>query len=628
MQDTIRDIRNVPFRKVGFMPREIDAERRGDGTIVLRARQPLQAYEPHIPSYLRRWAAERPDHIWLAQRRGPERQWLKVTYAQARRTVDALTQALLDMGLDETKPVMAISGNSIEHALLMMAAMQARVPFSPISPAYGLMSQDFAKLKYMFELLQPGLVLAQNGKQFARALAALPLGKTRVVHVDEAPAGIASTAYAELAATKPTDAVERSIARIEPKTIGKLLFTSGSTGMPKAVVNTQEMMCANLAMGRQCIPRDPDEPPSVTLQWLPWSHTMGGNAGLHGVLADGGAHYIDDGRPLPGQFEETLKNLREIPVTGYGNVPAGYAALAAVLEKDDAMAALFFKNLKMLAYGGAALPDDLYTRMQALAVKHTGNRIVFFTGFGATETAPTATSTYWETERVGLIGLPHPGVELKLVPFGGGQKYELRVRSVIVTPGYYKRPDLTAAAFDEEGFYKIGDAAEMVDPDDPSAGLIFAGRVVEDFKLMSGTFVQVGSLRVAAIAAASPVLQDAVVTGQDKAYVGLIAWPNLLACRQLCGKPEASLADVVKEPAVIARLKAGLAAHNKQNPGSSTQVRRVVLLVEPPSIDGNELTDKGYINQRATLERRAAFVDKLYAEPPGEGVVVIGGSGG
>lgn len=611
-----------PFRKINFLPRDIDVERRADGVIVLRSRFALQPYAPHIPSFLAHWAKERPDHPWLAQRRGPDRAWRKVTYGEAKRTVDSLTQALLDLKLGAERPVMILSGNSLEHALMTMAAMQARLPAAPVSPAYSLMSQDHAKLKHVFALLQPGVILVQDGPPFERALAALDLTGVTVVHVDRPPAGIPSRAYDEMAHTPATAAVQASIDAIAPKTVGKFLFTSGSTGMPKAVINTQEMMAANVAMAQQSRPREPDEPLSVVLDWLPWNHTMGGNAGFNGLLADGGTLYIDDGRPLPGQFEETLRNLRDISPTYYANVPAGYAVLIAVLEKDEALCRTFFKNLKILGYGGATLPDDLYHRMQALAVRYTGQRIVFFTGWGSTETAPTATATYWETERVGLIGLPYPGIELKMVP--AGPKYELRLRGITVTPGYHKQPELTAAAFDEEGFYKIGDAGVFVDPDDPSQGLIFAGRVVEDFKLSSGTFVHVGSLRVAAIAAASPVIQDAVVAGQDRDYVGLLAWPNLQACRQLLGKPEATMEEAIAAPEVIERVRVGLAAHNKANPGSSTQIRRVLLMSEPPSSDGNELTDKGYINQRATLDRRAGLVQRLYAEPPAPDVIVIG----
>jgi feruloyl-CoA synthase len=404
--------------------------------------------------------------------------------------------------------------------------------------------------------------------------------------------------------------------------VGKLLFTSGSTGMPKAVINTQEMMCANAAMMMQVRPRDPHAPLATYLDWMPWNHTMGGNALFNPVLTEGGTLYIDDGRPMPGLIDETLRNLREISPTYYANVPAGYAALAAAMEKDDALCRSFFRNLGLMAYGGARLPDDLFDRMQALAVRATGERIVFYTGWGSTETAPTSTGTYWDTERVGLIGLPFPGVELKMIPVGS--KYELRLRGVNVTPGYFGRPDLTKAAFDEEGFYCIGDAGVFVDPDDPLQGIIFAGRVVEDFKLTTGTFVHVGSLRTDAIAAATPVVQDALVTGQDRPFVGLLAWPNLHACQQIVGDADASYDDVVKHPDVIACLKRGLEAHNKSTEGaSSLRIARAMLMTEPASIDGNELTDKGYINQRAGLERRAALVERLYADPPGEDVIVL-----
>jgi feruloyl-CoA synthase len=376
-------------------------------------------------------------------------------------------------------------------------------------------------------------------------------------------------------------------------------------------------------MGEMARVRKADDPPPVQLDWLPWNHTMGGNATFQGNLAGGGTTWIDDGKPLPGLFEETLRNLREVSPTSFANVPAGYAMLATALEKDDALAGRFFENLNSLAYGGATLPDDLYRRMEALAVKHTGYRIPFITGWGATETAPTATTVHWASERVGLIGLPFPGVTLKLVPTGEEGRYELRLKSVIVTPGYYKQPDLTAQAFDEEGFYKIGDAGRFVDPEDPSQGLIFDGRVVEDFKLTSGTFVLVGTLRPAAIAAASPVLQDAVVCGQDRDFVGLLGFPNLAACRRIAGDDEARLTakELVAHPAVVETLRAGLVRMNAACKGSSMRVKRVLLMTEPPSVDGHEITDKGYINQRATLDRRKALVERLYAA--GDGVIEI-----
>jgi feruloyl-CoA synthase len=613
----------TPFKPIDFLSRDIRVDRRGDGTVLLQSNHPLKPYERHVPAFLAKWAREAPDRVWLAQRRGPEREWLKVTYAEARRQVDAVTQALLDRGFGPDKPVMILSSNSIEFALLTMAAMQARAPMAPVSPAYSVMSQDHAKLRYVFDLVKPGLVFVQNGEIYARALAALDLEGVLLVHVDKPPPQMQSLPWSELVATKATDAVARSIEQIDAKTTAKFLFTSGSTGLPKAVINTQEMMCANLAMGQMARTRKASDPPAVMLDWLPWNHTMGGNATFQGNLAEGGTTYIDDGKPLPGLFEETLRNLREISPTYFANVPAGYAMLATALEKDDALAQRFFKNLNSLAYGGATLPNDLYERMEALAVKHTGYRLPFVTGWGSTETAPTATTVHWASERVGLIGLPFPGVQLKLVPTGEEGRYELRLKSVIVTPGYFRRPDLTAQMFDEEGFYKIGDAGRFVDPDDPSWGLIFDGRVVEDFKLMSGTFVLVGTLRTTAIAAASPVLQDAVVCGQDRDYVGLLGFPNLAACRRLADDDGAKLpaGELLAHPAVVGALRDGLARMNAEGKGSSMRVKRVILMAEPPSVDGHEITDKGYINQRATLERRKALVDKLYAG--GEGVIEI-----
>jgi feruloyl-CoA synthase len=616
-------ILQAPFKPIDFMSRDISVDRRADGTIVLQSNHKLKPYEKHVPAFLAKWAKDAPDRVWLAQRRGPGREWVKVTYGEAKQQVDAVTQALIDRGFGPDKAIMILSSNSIEFALLTMAAMQARAPIAPVSPAYSVMSLDHAKLKYVFDLIKPGLVFVQNGGIYADALAALDLDGVLLVHVDKAPPKRQSLPWSELVATQPTDAVQKSIEQIEPKTIGKFLFTSGSTGMPKAVINTQEMMCANLAMGQMARVRKPSDPPAVTLDWLPWNHTMGGNATFQGNLADGGTTWIDDGKPLPGLFEETLRNLREISPTYFANVPAGYAMLATALEKDELLAEKFFKNLNSLAYGGATLPSDLYERMERLAVKHTGYRLPFITGWGSTETAPTATTVHWASERVGLVGLPFPGVQLKMVPTGEEGRYELRLKSVIVTPGYYKRPDLTAQMFDEEGFYQIGDAGRFVDPEDPSQGLVFDGRVVEDFKLMSGTFVLVGTLRSTAVAAVSPVLQDAVVCGQDRDYVGLLGFPNVAACRRVAGDEDVQLPaeKVLAHPKVIETLKRGLAAMNAASKGSSMKVRRVLLMHEPPSVDGHEITDKGYINQRATLERRKALVDKLYAG--GEGVIEI-----
>src|SRR5947207_7309632 len=420
------------FRKIEWLERDIAVERRADGVIILKSRIPLQPYEKHIPASLAKWAKEAPERTWLAQRTGAERQWREVSYGEAKRTVDALTQGLLNLGLAGGRPVAILSGNSIEHALMTQAAMQARSPAAPVSPAYSLMSQDHLKLKYLFDLIKPAVVMVQDGPTFEKALKALDLTGVTVVHVLRPCDGIESVSFTELATTQVAADVEASIAKITPETVGKLLFTSGSTGMPKAVINTQAMMCANAAMMVQVRPREPGGQITTALDWMPWNHTMGGNAEFNPILVDGGTLYIDDGRAVPGMIEETLRNRHEISADLFAYCPAGYAALAAAMEKDDALCRSFFRNLGLMAYGGARLPDDLYERMQALAVRATGERIVFYTGWGSTETAPTSTGTYWDTERVGLIGLPFPGVELKLVP--RSSKVELRLRGVNVTP--------------------------------------------------------------------------------------------------------------------------------------------------------------------------------------------------
>ena len=627
MSTTTEAGRKPPFRKMNWLPRDIAVERRPDGSMVLQSRIPLQPYAAHIPALLAKWAAAEPDRTWIAQRKGPQRQWRRISYGEAKTLVDSLTQALLDLGVPADRPLAILSGNSLEHALMTQAAMQARLPVAPFSPSYSLLSQDHAKLNYLFNLVRPAAVLVQDGVQFQKALNALQaagqLDGLVVVHVDRAAEGITSHAFDALARTPVTPAVQASIDAITPDTVGKLLFTSGSTGMPKAVINTQRMMCANVAQGNQ-VRSQPGPGPTVILDWMPWNHTMGGNSTFHGILGEGGTLYIDDGRPVPGQYDETLNNLREIAPSLYSSAPSGYAMLAAALEKDDALARNFFKNLNLLAYGGARLPDDLYARMQALAVRYTGHRLVFYTGWGSTETAPTSTGTYWETERVGLIGLPFPGVQLKMLPTATPNMYELRLKGINVFPGYHAQPELTAAAFDEEGFYKIGDAGVLSDPADPAAGLIFAGRVTEEFKLTTGTFVHVGELRTDCIAACSPVLLDALVAGQDRPTIGLLAWPNLAACRALIGQPDASFDTIATHPAVRDAVRRGLQAHNATTQGaSSRRIARVLLLTEPPSIDGNELTDKGYINQKAGLTRRAALVERLYAEQPTDDVIVL-----
>src|SRR5258705_8469039 len=429
------------FRKIEWLERDIAVERRPDGVIILKSRIPLKPYEKHIPASLAKWAREQPNRIWLAQRGGTDRQWRKLSYGEAKRTVDALTQGILNLKLEPGRPVAILSGNSIEHALMTMASMQAGFPAATCSPAYSVMRQHHVKLKYLFDLIKTAAVMVQDGPAFEKALNALDLDGVTVIHVARPCEGIKSVAFADLVATPVTKDVAASIANIAPDTIGKLLFTSGSTGMPKAVINTQAMMCANAAMMMQSRPRDPHAPQATYLDWMPWNHTMGGNALFNPVLTEGGTLYIDDGRPMPGMIDETLRNLHEISPTYYANVPAGYAALAPAMEKDDALCRSFFRNLGLMAYGGARLPDDLYYRMQALAVRATRERHVVYTGSGSNETAPTSTGTFWDTERVGLIGLLFPGVELNMVPFGA--KYELLHRGDNIPPDIYGLHDYT-----------------------------------------------------------------------------------------------------------------------------------------------------------------------------------------
>ncbi|MCW5730301.1 MAG: AMP-binding protein [Alphaproteobacteria bacterium] len=611
----------APFRHVNMATPAVDVERRPDGVLILRSPRPLGSYRRNIVEYLRHWSEAAPDRVMLAER-DASGEWRRLTYAEVRAHVDRIAASLMARGLGPGRPAMILSGNSIAHAELALACMSVGVPVAPLSVAYSLASQDLVKLRHCFDLVRPALVLVQSGRLFRRALAALDLAGVELVAVNEPPEGIPATSFASLLEGVPGADLEERFASLGPDTVAKILFTSGSTGMPKGVINTQRMLCANQRMAEIYAIPDPDNPP-VLLDWLPWNHTMGGNFHFNACMRQGGTYHIDGGRPLPGQFEQTIANLREIAPTQLSNVPAGYAMLAPRLEQDEALRRNFFSRLKLLGYGGASLPQELWQRFQDLAVRTVGERIMFVTGWGSTETAPTATSLHWPVEGSGVIGLPYPGVEIKMIP--RGDRYELRVRGPIVTPGYLGRPDLTEAAFDEEGFYRIGDAGRFVDAADPAKGLAFAGRVVEDFKLDSGTWVQVGRLRLAAIDAAAPLLQDAVVTGHDRSFVGLLAWPNLDAARGICDDPaDAAMPErLVKNRAVVAHLRAGLRRHNESHGGSSMRIARVILMSEPPSIDGNEITDKGYVNQGATLTRRRNLVEQLHAEPPGPDVIVI-----
>ena len=615
----------APLVDLDFVAPEVDVERRDDGTIILSSPRELLDYDRHVGEMLQRAASQSPDTVFLAERPDSGSTtggWRTVTYGEMRRRADAIAQSLLDRDFDQTRPVMILSANSIDHATLTLGAMQAGVPATPVSVAYSLMSTDHAKIAHIRDLVEPAMVYADDGAKYATALAVAAANGAEVVVGKNPPGGVEATLFEDLLASVPGDAVEQAFAAVGPDTIAKYLFTSGSTGRPKGVINLQRMLCANQQKIAQIRPPNAEDPPTL-LDWLPWNHTYGGNYNVNYLIRNQGTMYIDAGRPLPGIFDLTIGNLREVSPTVYFGVPAGYAMLIPLLENDPQLCESFFRNLKLAGYGGASLPDDLWQRLTALSVKTTGKRVMLLTGWGSTETAPTATSLYWEVDRPGVIGLPLPGIQIKMVP--AGTKMELRIKGPIVFPGYLKQPDLTAQAFDVEGYYKIGDAGRLEDPDDATKGIRFDGRVVEDFKLETGTWVHVGSLRVAAIEAASPVVQDALVAGHDRADIGLLAWPNIAACRQLASdtKQQLSVEQLIRHDSVVAALRDGLAAHNGRQMGSSTRIGRAMFLAAAPSFDGGEITDKGYINQITGLDRRAEDVEALYVEEPGDGVLLF-----
>ncbi len=603
---------------------EVEVEHLAGGGMILRSPQPLLPYPQHLGEVLRSRAHECPERIFLAER--VDGGWREVTYAEALLKAEAIGQSLSERELGLERPLMILSGNSVDHGLVMLGALLAGVPLAPTSPAYSLLSQDHGKLRHVFEVVTPGMLFVEEPDPYAQALASLDLSGVEVVTRGDPRSGQrgnapAMTPLADLLGSSPGASLRQAEASLKPETVAKILFTSGSTGTPKGVLNTHRMLCSNQQMIGQCWPFLAATPP-VLVDWLPWNHTFGGNHNFNLVLCQGGTLRIDGGKPAPGLFDETLKNLREISPTLYFNVPAGFAQLVPVLERDEALRARFFKRLQLIFYAGAALPQDLWERLEALALAAVGHPVMMTSAWGSTETAPLATSVHFPIERAGVIGLPAPGVEIKLVP--AGSKLELRVRGPNVTPGYFRDVAMTRSAFDKEGFYQIGDAGRLADSEEPTKGLVFDGRVAENFKLASGTWVHVGGLRVRVLAATAPVLQDAVVTGHDREAVGLLAWPNLAACETLCGAGSArDPQKLISDPRIIGHLRRTLARHNMAHPASSTRIDRLLLLAEPPSIDADEITDKGYVNQRATLERRAHLVDRLYRGEAPDGVIVV-----
>ena len=597
-----------------FAEPRITRETLAGGGVVLRSEVQLPPLPRSTGEWLRRWAVEAPERVFLAERVAGGG-WRRILYRETYASARAIGQALLDRGLGPHRPVMILSENSIDHALLTLGALEAGVPVVPVSTAYSLVSKDFAKLRAIADLVEPGLIYASNGARYRAALEAIGATRAEIAVSADPPAGLRVTEFAWLLDHEPVSELEDIEAAVGPDTVAKILFTSGSTGEPKGVINTQRMLTSNqesLALIWPCLTRRPP----VLVDWPPWNHTFGGNHNLNMVLRNGGTLFIDEGRPVPGLIERTVANLKEISPTIYLNVPRGYAMLLDHLERDADLAENFFRELDIVFYAAAALPQSLWERIERISEKTLGRRVPMIASWGATETAPLATSVHYPIARAGNVGVPTPGSEIKLVP--SGDRLEVRVRGPNVMPGYFKRPDLTREAFDAEGFYCPGDAMRLEDPDDPSRGLIFDGRIAENFKLSTGTWVGVGALRVAAIAACGPVMEDGVLTGHDRDEVGLLVFPSLAGCRSLCPHlpKEAPIAALIAEPAVRAALAEGLKRLNASSTHSSTRIARALLMAEPPSIDKGEITDKGYLNQRACLAQRRALEERLHAEPP------------
>jgi feruloyl-CoA synthase len=587
----------VPVRDVRFGPNAVTLER-ANGAIYVRSIYPLGPYPVRLTDRLDYWAERAPERVFLGQR-DEQGEWRTLTYAEAREKSRNVAEALLGRNLSPERPVAILSPNDLEQALLALGAMYAGIPFGPISPSYSLISSDFGKLRHIFGLLTPGLVYVADPAPYRRALEAVVPPDVELVTRES---------FAAFVSTRATDAVDRATAAVGPDTIAKFLFTSGSTGTPKGVINPQRMLTSNQEIVRTVLPFVDDEPP-VLCDWMPWHHTFGGNHDFGWVLYNGGSLYIDEGKPVPGAIEKTIRNLHDVAPNVFLNVPKGFEALLPFLRDRPDFRQRFFSRLKLFYYAGAGLSQAVWDELQRYAVEACGEKIIIFTGLGSTETGPAGLFSGKDLERAGDVGLPAPGVELKLVPREG--KLELRMRGPSITPGYWRQPELTQAAFDEEGFYKLGDALRFVDPDDVSRGFAFDGRIAEDFKLSTGTWVSTGPLRMKFLTHCAPYAQDVVMAGHDGDYVAALIFPASDACRGLAPEELRSI------------FEAKLRELAGSSSGSSNRIARAVLLEEPPSIDAHEITDKGSINQGAVLRHRAALVKDLYAEKPSAKVIVI-----
>jgi feruloyl-CoA synthase len=595
-------------------PFATDVERQPDGTVLLRPRATLGRYPASLTDTLEHWAGTAPDRVLIA-RRDADGVWIEVSYRDVLARVQRIAAGLHARGLSAERPILILSGNSIEHFMLGLAAMWAGVPYCPVSPAYSLVSQDLGRLRYIMGLLTPGLVAAFDTPAFERAVATAPADAEIVGDADIS--GKAVTTLPELE-TAPSSSLVEAHQRVGADSIGRFLLTSGSTGQPKAVITTHRMICSNALAVREALPFLVDEPP-VLLDWLPWNHTFGGSHNIGLVLLNGGSLYIDDGKPMPATFAETLRNLREISPTVYFNVPKGFELLAHHLQQDACLRSKFFARLRANFFAGASLAQHTWDALDSASVRERGAKTPMLSGLGATETGPSVTFTTPAMGRSGVIGLPAAGNLVKLAPVE--DKLEIRVRGPGVTPGYWREPQLTAAAFDEEGYYRMGDAVRLLDEHDPTRGLVFDGRIAEDFKLASGTWVSVGPLRAELIAALAPIAQDVVIAGLNRDYVAALIVPDLRACARHVQREGIGYSEVAAHEEIVAWIRSRLQRHAERNPGATRRVRCAALLPSSPSLDEGEVTDKGSINQRAVLRCRAELVAALYAEIPSTVVI-------
>ena len=609
-----------PLRPISFGDPAVTIDRRADGTIYLRPKLALGDYPARLTDRLHHWAGLEPNRIFMAERDAAGG-WRQITYAQLLTGVRRIASSLLARGLSAERPIVILSGNSVDHALVAFGALYAGIPFCPVSPAYSLVSKDYGKLGFALKLLTPGLVFAEDAGQFADAIRANVSDDIEVVASRGEVPGRDVTMLGALLASPEHPRLDAAHDAIGPDTIAKFLLTSGSTGNPKAVINTQRMICANQVMLRETMTFLKDEPP-VIVDWLPWNHTFGGNHNVGLTLYNGGSMYLDAGKPMPEGIEETVRNLREISPTVYFNVPKGYESLLPYLRDDKALRTKFFHRLHAMFFSGAALSPFIWNGLDELAVQETGFRVPVLTGLGATETAPYFMAARPATSRSGHVGLPVLGNDAKLVPDNG--KLEVRARGPNVTPGYWRQPELTARAFDEEGFYKFGDALKPVDPADLSAGFDFDGRIAEDFKLASGTWVSVGPLRARFIAACAPLVRDVVIAGINRDELSALVILDPDGCRLINpALPSDDLAATASDPLIRRAFRERFAKLLATSTGSSTRIARAVLIDTPLSIDRGEVTDKGSINQRAVLEHRSGLIDALYSPTPVIDVITL-----